>query len=240
MENKPIDPHQARIAETFNRYKNSYSDAVDQAVAFTGLETDFFTRVKADYILDEAEKLSGGAKMLDVLDIGCGVGNFHSLLAPKFHSLTGVDVSSACIEVAMARNPSLLYKVYEGDRLPFERESFDMTITICVMHHVPPTNWVRFVGEIRRVLRTGGFALVFEHNPRNPLTQRVVNNCAFDEDAVLMLSEETEQLFANAGFREVRSRHILNIPPFNSLMRRVDGLFSRLRLGAQYYVLCKK
>ena len=235
-----MDPQQARTAETFDRYKDNYSAAVDQAVAFTGLRTDFFTRVKADYIIDEAAKLSGGTKTLDILDVGCGVGNYHPLLAPKFRSLTGVDVSSACIEVAKARNPSLRYEVYEGDQLPFEAESFDVAITICVMHHVPPANWPRFVDEMRRVLKTGGIALVFEHNPRNPLTMRAVNNCAFDEDAVLMRSEEAAQLFADAGFRAVRSRHILNIPPFNALMRRVDGLFERLRFGAQYYVACKK
>lgn len=231
-----MDPQQARTAETFDRYKESYSPAVDSAVAFTGLKTDFFTRVKADYIADVASGLPGGQGALDVLDIGCGVGNFHPLLAPKFRSLTGIDVSSACVDTARNRNPAVRYEVYGGEALPFDDASFDLALTICVMHHVPVSQWPGFAREMRRVLKPGGTALVFEHNPRNPLTMRAVNNCPFDEDAVLMPSATTVGLFAEAGFSDIKARHILSVPAFNALTRGLDGLLSPLGLGAQYFV----
>ncbi|MCU0830681.1 MAG: class I SAM-dependent methyltransferase [Rhizobiaceae bacterium] len=235
-----MDPQQARTAETFDQYKDNYSDAVDKAVAFTGLKTDFFTRVKADYLLDAAAAMPGGAATLDVLDVGCGVGNYHPLLAPQFRSLTGVDVSGACIDTARRRNADVRYEVYGGEKLPFDDASFDAAFTICVMHHVPPANWGGFAREMMRVLKPGGTALVFEHNPRNPLTMRAVNNCPFDADAVLMRSETTEQLFKDAGFKDIRTRYILNIPPFNRLMRKADVLFTPLHLGAQYFVTSRK
>jgi SAM-dependent methyltransferase len=230
-----MDPNQRRTAETFDSYRNTYSKSVDDAVAFTGLRTDFFTRVKAGYIVDIV-RAHFGEQPVDALDVGCGVGNYHGLLAPTFHSLSGVDVSAACIETARRHHPSVDYRIYEGNRLPHADQSFDLAFAICVLHHVSTAQWSGFMNEMRRVLRPGGLALVFEHNPRNPLTMKAVNNCPFDADAVLLRSEELESLMGAAGFADVRSRFILSVPAGGSLLRRVDRLFAGLPFGAQYYV----
>lgn len=231
-----MNPQQAHTAKTFDGYKDTYSEAVDTAIAFTGLKTDFFTRVKADYIKVIADKHFGSETPLAVLDVGCGIGNYHQLLRPHFETLDGVDVSEACIETARAKNPSVAYKVYDGGYLPYESASFDMAFTICVLHHVPTDSWPRFMREMRRILKPNGLAIVFEHNPRNPLTMKAVNSCPFDEDAVLLKREMTESLLRNAGFSKIASRYILTIPPANAFLRRVDQLFSRLPLGGQYFV----
>ncbi len=231
-----MDPQQAQTAKTFDSYKDTYSEAVDAAVSFTGLSADFFTKVKASYISDIVNAHFGDGAALSALDIGCGVGNYHALLTPMFNALAGVDVSNACVEMARQRNSSVNYKVYDGRTLPYENASFDVAFTICVMHHVPPSQWENFAREMRRILKPGGLALVFEHNPRNPLTMRAVSSCPFDEDAVLLRSEETEGLFRNAGFNSVSSRFILSIPPANAFLRRIDRLFAGVPFGGQYYV----
>jgi len=231
-----MDTQQNQTAKTFDAYKDNYSHAVDNAIAFSGLSTDFFTRVKADYIREIASAHFSSTGNVEVLDVGCGVGNYHGLLTPHFSKLSGIDVSPACIETARKRNLSVVYKIYDGKTLPYDSGSFGLVYTICVLHHVPPQNWENFAKEMRRVLKPGGLALVFEHNPRNPLTMRAVNNCPFDEDAVLLRSEETERLLRQAGFQDVRSKFILSVPAANRFLRRVDGLFSAMPFGAQYYV----
>ncbi|MBN8943042.1 MAG: class I SAM-dependent methyltransferase [Rhizobiales bacterium] len=232
-----MDPQQEQTARTFDGYKDSYSEAVDSVVAFTGFSVDFFTRVKADYILDLTREELGNPGNLSVLDVGCGIGNYHPLLSPHFGTLAGVDVSSACVDTARRRNPAVGYQVYDGERLPYDSASFDLAFTICVMHHVPPAKWRGFVGEMRRVLRPGGLALVFEHNPYNPLTRRAVNTCPFDADAVLLRSRTTKALLREAGFDGIRARYILSVPPTNRLLRRVDRGFGLLPFGGQYYVM---
>jgi ubiquinone/menaquinone biosynthesis C-methylase UbiE len=234
-----MDPQQAQTAKTFDSYKDTYSQAVDASVSFTGLSTDFFTRVKADYIKDIVDEHFGAGSAVSALDVGCGVGNYHQLLKPRFGRLSGVDVSSACIDTARGRNPQVDYQSYEGGVLPYPDASFDVAFTICVIHHVPVSQWQLFASEMRRVVRPGGLALAFEHNPRNPLTMRAVNTCPFDADAVLLRSETTEKLLGDAGFQDVRSHFILSVPPANGLLRRVDRLFSRLPFGGQYYVTAK-
>jgi len=240
-EQKPMSKDIKPAAEVFDEYGTTYSDTVNDAVRFTGLDVDFFTRVKAGYILDLCEAHFGDTAGIRALDVGCGVGNFHDLLGPRFASLTGVDVSAASIGQAVSRRrPRTRYDIYDGRRLPYEDGAFDLAFTICVMHHVPTDQWEGFSREMFRVVRKGGLALVFEHNPRNPLTMRAVNNCPFDEDAVLLRAERTKDLLAGAGFEAIEGRYILSIPAGNRALRRVDGLFSKIPFGAQYYVRATK
>lgn len=227
---------QKAVADEFDQYKESYSEAVDAAIGLPGVSVDFFTKVKAGYLVDTIRKVFGEPALPNVLDIGCGIGNYHRLLSESFGTLSGVDVSTECLKTARAANPGVAYKVYGGGRLPYEDDSFDVAFSICVMHHVPVTNWPRFVSEMRRVLRPGGVAVIFEHNPANPMTMRLVNRCPFDRDATLLRAPQTMTLLQEAGLSAIKRRFILTIPPFGSTGRRLDGLFSPLGIGAQYYV----
>jgi ubiquinone/menaquinone biosynthesis C-methylase UbiE len=219
----------------FDRYDERYDQAVNDAIAFSKLKVDFFVRVKAAYMQDILAAHFGDPSGIDLLDVGCGVGNYHPYWIDQVGSLRGVDVSTKCIERAAERNPRVVYEAYDGDRLPFADRSFDAVVTICVMHHVDPQQRPGFVAELRRVLRPGGIAVVFEHNPSNFLTRRVVANCIFDEGVILQQHQETETLMRQEGFDVHPSRFILLLPAFTKLLRRVDGLFSRLPLGAQYF-----
>lgn len=231
-----MDPQQRSVAEEFDAYKTSYRDTVNASLSFTGLDVDFFTRVKADYLRDLLSAHFPDPGRIDLLDVGCGVGNYHKLLKSHAGSLTGVDVSSECVQQAASENPGIRYDAYDGARLPYDDASFDAAFTICVMHHVPPSNWPGFVAEVARVLRPGGLFAVFEHNPLNPLTMRVVNRCPFDRDAVLLRSGKTSELLKGAGFADVSARFILTVPAANALLRKLDLVLGRLPFGAQYFV----
>jgi ubiquinone/menaquinone biosynthesis C-methylase UbiE len=220
----------------FDAYSKAYDQAVNDSIAFTGLSVDYFTRVKANYLIDLIADHFGEPKTVSVLDVGCGVGNYHKLIVDRVGQVTGVDVSESCIDVAKKHNPQVQYQAYEGERLPFADAAFDVAFTVCVMHHVPPAQWPMFTAEMKRVLKPGGMVAVFEHNPLNPLTQRVVSNCVFDKTAVLLRTGKTRELIANAGFHDILVRSIINIPPSGRLLRSLDLALGRLPLGAQYFV----
>lgn len=229
-----------KTSETFDAYEGRYSDTVNQAVGFSGLDVDFFTRVKADYITDLARKEFGDLSGIQLLDVGCGIGNFHPLLTRDFGQVNGVDISASSIERARQVNPDVAYSVYDGRRLPYEDGAMDIAMAVCVMHHVPQEQWPAFSAEMHRVLKPGGIALIFEHNPLNPVSVHVVNSCPFDEDAVLLRATKTEALYREAGFGDVSRRFILTVPAFNGTFRKIDSWFSRIPLGAQYYVRARK
>ena len=220
----------------FDQYSDEYTSLVNNSVAFTGLDIDFFTKVKAGYIADFCNSHQFASASTKALDVGCGVGSFHSLLIDEFEELHGVDVSADSISKASDNHPLVEYKTYSGSRLPYESDTFDVVFTVCVLHHVPTDNWQQFVNEMYRVVNRGGLVIIFEHNPKNPLTMKAVNNCPFDVDAVLLKSNVAMDLMIGAGLSEVNRRYILSIPAANRFLRKVDGLFSSVRLGAQYFV----
>ncbi len=235
-----MDLEQDAIAKEFDKYDKNYADTVADSVGIPGLKADFFTRVKADYFVDLVNEHLGDATKKDALDIGCGVGLYHDYLSKNIGKLHGTDVSEACLKTAKRNNPSIPYTPYDGSALPYADNTFDAALTICVMHHVPTSSWESFSAEMLRVLKPGGIGVVFEHNPLNPLTMRIVNRCPFDADAVLLKSSKTESLFEGAGFEDVKSKFILSIPPANSILRQIDRCFSKLPFGAQYYTIGRK
>jgi SAM-dependent methyltransferase len=228
-------PSGGREPAEFDAYSTTYDAEVNRALAFPGLTVDLFTRVKADYLVELIDRELPPAGSSSLLDVGCGVGNYHSLLAPRLGRIAGIDVSAACIETARERHPDVDYASFDGTAIPHADSTFDAAVAICVFHHVQPAQRAALTGEVRRVLRPGGIFAMFEHNPWNPLTMRVVNRCEFDRDAILLRKSEAEALLVAAGFRTVRTRFILAVPPVVRALYPLDRALSLLPVGAQYY-----
>lgn len=229
-----MDPQQRAIADEFDRYRESYDDAVNRAISFSGQKVEAFTRAKAHDLLRTIASHFDSPRGLNLLDVGCGIGNYHSFLTPVVGTVSGVDVSSACIAKAKERNPAVSYSVYGGDRLPYQDGQFDVAFCVCVIHHVPPDRWQQFVDEMRRVTRAGGLIVVYEHNPTHPLTRKVVRDCEFDRDAVLLTMAQSRGLLEGAGCASVTTSSILTLPPIVEFVEKLDVFFAKLPFGSQY------
>ena len=227
------------MAALFDKYRDDYKTAINAAIPFSGLEVDFFTQVKAQIFCQLVGQAFPALAPLRILDIGCGPASVHALIAPSIGELVGVDVSQALIERARLENPTRSYRVYDGKDLPFSDNTFDICFTICVMHHVSPLLWEKFVSEMFRVTVPGGMVIVFEHNPYNPLTRIVVNRCEFDKEAVLLRSRNVITLLRGAGFVDLLERFFLVSPFRGRVFTMLDQCLCRLPLGAQYYVAAR-
>lgn len=226
--------------QEFDQHKDTYRSDIDKAVAFSGQSHDFFTRVKAEYLIDILRSLDRKpvAPPLEVLDVGCGHGHIHPYLiqSPLRIKLSAIDVAATVVEEARQTNPAVDYRSYEGARLPYGDSTFDAAYTIAVMHHVPPQQWPAFLKEMRRVVRPGGLIVIFEHNPINPLTQWIVRTCPIDDNAVLLSSRLLSRLVSQSQFSDIESRYILFTPLDGARYRAFDKIIGWLPLGAQYYV----
>jgi SAM-dependent methyltransferase len=224
-------------APEFDAYTANYNEEINKALSFSGMDIDFFARVKNDYLVDIIEARLGGAGKVNLLDVGCGIANAHKQLVERVGKLSGIDVSTESIAVARQTNPGVHYEVFDGIHLPFADRSMDAAFAINVFHHVPIAQRPALVDDIRRVLCPGGLFAIFEHNPLNPVTRHIVNTCAFDKDAILLKRRDSETLLRVAGFGDISTRYIFSVPPAGPLLRKVDRLFSLLPFGAQYYTL---
>ena len=224
----------------FDIHADKYSEEIDKTLNKYGADHDFFTTHKAGLLLDILAAHSKDPADMTLMDVGCGVGKIHAHLKQSFKSILGIDLSEPSIDVARGLHPEVHYECYSGDVLPAADNSVDMTLAICVFHHVPVQKWKAFSAEMMRVLRPGGLAVVIEHNPFNPLTRHIVNTCPLDADAVLLQPRELRGLFQGVGAETVTSRTVLSVPPKASFLKKIDNYLGVLPFGAQYYTLAHK
>ena len=125
--------------------------------ALYNLNKDFINLIKVN------------AKSVDVLDYGCGSGNFAkevSLFEPK--KITAVDISEQAIKRAKDKleNPKINFKVDNCENLSLESNTFDIAYGSGILHHL---DLKKSLGELNRVLKKNGIIVFAEPLATNPL-----------------------------------------------------------------------
>lgn len=221
------------MSQLFDAYDANYRETVQSSIDFSGLPHDFFMQAKADLLAEAIRKRFGIARVGRLLDVGCGVATLHPYLSGLFDEISGVDVSAPCVAQASQRCPGNSYAIIEPGA-PLAGRAYDVTLTVCTLHHVAPNDWAAFVADMVRVTRPGGLVCVIEHNPLNPLTRLAVSRCPFDADATLLRSGKVEALLKRAGAKTIETRFFLLAPTRAPLAQRLESLLSAVPLGAQY------
>lgn len=218
----------------FDAYAGDYQAAVERSVGFTGRGLEFFHQRKVDLLRRIGRRYLRTVDDARVLDVGCGSGVTASMLRPYVRSVHGVDVSPFMIDRAQERTTDCSFQAFDGQRIPLPDASFDLVMTICVLHHVPPARWEPFVAEMARVARPGGLVVIIEHNRLNPMTRRAVSTCPFDVDAVLVSQRRAKALLCAAGAGPVAIENFLFSPLRGRVGETLDSWLSPVPLGGQY------
>jgi hypothetical protein len=104
------------------------------------------------------------------------------------------------------------------------------------MHHIPPPSRQAVVGSIRETLKSGGSLCVFEHNPLNPVTRKIVSDCIFDEGVELIQKRSLRTLISGiGGFTPQHAGFFLFFPPLLKAFTPLEAILSWLPLGGQYF-----
>lgn len=94
-----------------------------------------------------------------ILDLGCGNGKYLPVRATDC-TIHACDTCAPLLEIARARCPSAHCTLADGRNLPYANSSFDVIISIAVLHHLDGKGRDQFIKEIRRVLKPGGQILI--------------------------------------------------------------------------------
>jgi SAM-dependent methyltransferase len=105
-------------------------------------------------ILDDCGPWSGKT----VLDVGCGSGEFASLVAAAGARVTGIDAAPELVEIAEYRVPDGVFRVGDMAELPYADASFDAVTAVDSLRYAAEP--LSALAEAARVVRPGGRVLV--------------------------------------------------------------------------------
>ena len=108
-----------------------------------------------------------------VLDYGCGVGRFAPLLAGMGCRYSGVDIAEEMVAWAAELHPGCDFRGLVDGRIPHDDATFDLVLSVGVIHHNPYPQQGQIIREILRVLRPDGHVVMFEAVGRPDATNRI-------------------------------------------------------------------
>jgi ubiquinone/menaquinone biosynthesis C-methylase UbiE len=155
-----------------------------------------------DMALEIARVIPRGSK---VLDVGCGNG----FIAHHLGALLGT--AAVGIDLGASADAPIDYRQYDGARFPAPDNAFDAVLLCYVLHHAQDAAVV--LTEIRRVLRDGGLAVIYEDIPErwwdkgacwihNRQWRERTGPCTFRSDS------EWRLLFKSMGFQIITARKL--------------------------------
>jgi SAM-dependent methyltransferase len=95
---------------------------------------------------------------MQVLDVGCGTGEFCALAAARGAVVAGLDAADGMIEIARRRLPGADLRVGAMERLPWAGDSFDLVTAFNSFQFA--AGFAAAVAEAARVARTGGHVAI--------------------------------------------------------------------------------
>jgi ubiquinone/menaquinone biosynthesis C-methylase UbiE len=104
------------------------------------------------FVADLLERCQPGGT---VLDAACGTGKYFAMVLDAGRRVVGTDQSTGMLAKARARFPAVPLERVGLQELAFDAE-FDAVMCIDAMENIPPEDWPRVVGNLRRALRPGG------------------------------------------------------------------------------------
>jgi SAM-dependent methyltransferase len=104
------------------------------------------------FVIDLLERVPAGGS---VLDAACGTGKYFGMVLDAGRRVVGTDQSTGMLARARARYPAVPLERVGLQELAFDGE-FDAVMCIDAMENIPPEDWPRVLGNLRRALRPGG------------------------------------------------------------------------------------
>jgi len=225
--------------DTFDNYAEDYDAALAEGISVSGEDKVHFARRRVEWL----RKCLAIQKFVPhhVMDYGCGTGTSTPYLLDSLGagSIIGADRSTKSLEIAKQRFQSERLRFVAIEERPPD-SNFDLAFCNGVFHHIPPVERDIAVAYVFRCLRPRGIFAFWENNPWNPGTRYVMSRIRFDRDAVTLSAPAARRLLRRGGFEILRTDFLFIFPKMLSRFRWIEPYCSRLPIGAQYQVLCRK
>jgi SAM-dependent methyltransferase len=150
-----------------------------------------------------------------VVDVGCGTGALAGWIQRAGFDVVGVDASTGMLVEALRNGVGAVYAAYSS-ALPFEDNVFDLSLSVATMHHLEtPERVADTIAEMGRIVRPGGYVLIWDHNPLNPYWPILMKRVPQDHgDERLVSVWELLDAVRQAGLTPVSAARTGLVPDF--------------------------
>ncbi|MDD1767693.1 MAG: class I SAM-dependent methyltransferase [Methanomassiliicoccales archaeon] len=152
-----------------------------------------------------------------ILELGCGDGKTLAGILGKERFVVGVDYSLNAVKSCLRRyrphqSPNLIMS--DVCALPFADNSFDVVIASHILEHLVAADRNQAVAECRRVLRSGGMAIVHvfsEHDMRYGKGREIERNTFVRGNSIMyhyFSKTELSDLFGDFRVKSIEEREV--------------------------------
>ena len=124
------------------------------------------TRYTANYLVSvekELLKIISSNNYLNILEAGCGTGNWIKALNNTQQKILGLDYSLDMLRVSKIDKPELCLVIADATQIPVKDNLFDLIFCVNAIHHFPDKE--KFINECKRILLKNGMIAVFGVDP---------------------------------------------------------------------------
>lgn len=122
-----------------------------------------------------------------VLEIGCGTGQFSRLLAGRAERVLALDLSPEMVRLAREHSklyPNIEFVNADVETYQLAENQFDCVATLTTLHHLSAEN---ILGKIRRALKPGGVFVCLDLYRRSSTGELLLDGLAYTASVILTL-----------------------------------------------------
>lgn len=219
--------------EDFDDYVENYEELLTNQLSFFQKGRHYFSEYKIKHL-----KTMLVPSPQKILDFGAGIGLSLPFFMKYFpHAeLCATDISQKSLDLISKNFP--LVKIYRDKEL--ENQTFDLIFLSGVMHHIPPEERIDVLCRLKTLLKNKGSLVIFEHNPYNPVTQRMVSTCPFDKGVKLLTKSSLQKMMITSGLQVTQKGYTLFFPEPLKFFRPLEQKLQWCPLGGQYFVVASR
>jgi ubiquinone/menaquinone biosynthesis C-methylase UbiE len=228
------------MKQEFDEYIDGYRTNCDKYLTLSGETSAYFAEYKARKLNEWL-----GSKVcssVNILDFGCGDGTMTYFVQQEFPKakLYGIDPSPKSLEKAKSQFHKIIFSLSseETAKLEFKDHFFDIIFSAGVFHHIAFDKHNGYVQELIRILKPGGYLILFELNPLNPLTVLIFKRNPIDQHAKMMWPHYTSCLTKKFG--KTKTKFYCFYPKPLSWLRFTEPYITKVPFGALYATITTK
>jgi ubiquinone/menaquinone biosynthesis C-methylase UbiE len=130
----------------------------------------------------------------EMLELGCGTGQWTEYFINQGFKLTGIDISEEMLKIAQAKNLKADILKADSSHIPFDDNSFFAISSITMLEFVEDQD--RVLQEIHRVLKPNGWIILGFLNANSELGKNKENDEVFGKASFLNPEKINQKLHA--------------------------------------------